>query len=214
MNPQEANKLPPVGVAPSIAVLSALEGTQAYRFLVNPERVQRRSQANYSELPALYTAQPLLNYQHSASTLTLPSVKLWTPANDRDLSGPIQQLEAWTRPTAGKAPPPLQFVWGQLTVERCYLGALELEVTQWRSGAPAQAQGAITLLYAPQTPAPEVEAVPELSARERQQYADVLAEQYPDSETAITEDGRVTVDGEDFGSLRELLGDRVRPGIG
>lgn len=212
MNVTVINALPVLPIERKVARLSTFDGSVFFEFLINPERMQYTLASNFASLPVLNTSQPLVKYQYSETGLSLPEVKLWTPANNRDLSGPLDLLKSWTRPDPTQSVPKLlKFAWGQAVWPRVYLSQFDYEVTQWRSGAPTQAEGSMVFLIAPEVPEAVTEQVQEITAREAEKYTTLLQAKFPGKAIAVSAAGRVTADGEDLGTLSALLGAAALP---
>jgi hypothetical protein len=152
----ESTKLPRLQVQPIFAVLSTFDGSVKYSFMINPEELEESHKAEFAVLPVLATAQPLIRYKSSSSSMSLPDLKFWSDTNDRDLSQVLATLRGWTKPlpTTGE-PALLKFLWGDLVIPRCHLGGFNYKVIQWRSGKPTQATGSMELIYAPEPPKPQ-----------------------------------------------------------
>ena len=144
------------------AKLERIDGKGSYNFLVNPEEIAWSHQAEFSSLPVLYTAQPLVSYKSSSSSLSLPKVLFWTKAHSGDLTDTLSALKAMTRPPApGQQLPILKLTWGDLVAARLYLKAFSYREKQWRSGRVTQAEGNMEFLLSPEPAKAQYSAVPQ-----------------------------------------------------
>ena len=144
------------------AKLERIDGKGSYNFLVNPEEIAWSHQAEFSSLPVLYTAQPLVSYKSSSSSLSLPKVLFWTKAHSGDLTDTLSALKAMTRPPApGQQLPILKLTWGDLVAARLYLKAFSYREKQWRSGRVTQAEGNMEFLLSPEPAKTQYSAVPQ-----------------------------------------------------
>lgn len=144
------------------AELERVDGKGSYNFLVNPEEIAWSHQAEFSSLPVLYTAQPLLNYKSSTSSLSIPRVLFWTKAHSGDLTDTLSALKAMTKPPApGQQLPILKLTWGDLVAARLYLKAFSYREKQWRSGRVTQAEGNMEFLLTPEPAKAQYSAVPQ-----------------------------------------------------
>lgn len=140
----------PLAIAPSWARLASADGKHVFVFLVNPETIRWQHNVSLSSLNVLRSGQPLVNYQHSTSVLTIPKFYLWTTNNSCTVKNEIAALKAMTKPTTlGSSPPILKLTWGELSEDRLILSSVDIEEKQWRSGQPTQAEGSMVFVYAP-----------------------------------------------------------------
>jgi hypothetical protein len=187
------------------ATISTLDGSKAYSFLINPETLEYSYGANFSTLGVLGTAQPLVSYQFSQGSLSIPRVMLLTPGNAQSILGALETLAGWTQPGPNLVPEVLKFTWGQQEIPRCYLESWEYTVSRWRDGLPTSAQGSLRLLYAPEVPEEVRVDVVELTEREISEITPRLQEYFGSDQVTLTPDGQVTVDGQPQGDYREII---------
>lgn len=227
----EYQKLPKVATSPTRAKLERLDGKGAYTFMLNPSLVQQDHKANFSELGVLGTAQPQVVYQNSGTTLRLPGVLITTPGQGYSLEVLIGTLQSFTVPIVpGGSPPLLKFTYGKLLVPRCYLTELSLTSSQWRSGDTVWAEANMVLLYAPETPAPQVSKEVKLSPREQEGNLNNVKIQLsseteqkkwavsPKDKLSIDEKGLVSATDSQgktrpVGDFRDITEGKVRPGL-
>lgn len=225
-NPKVSQSLPRLDRSEVWCTLQPESGGTTYEFLVNPETVVWEHTGSYSNQPVLGTPQPLVKYKYSASILTLPRVLFYTLGNNRDISKVLAQLVAWTKPnTSGGDPEVLTLTWGEMKVPSCYLQNFKTNEQQWRGGRCTQAEGGMTFLIAPEPPKPTIEVTKytKLSPREQQDNAQKILQSSPLAKGLKLEDIKVGTDGQvvvngttgqvKLGSLREVLGDSLRPGL-
>lgn len=154
-------KLSSLAVSQVWAKLARVDGKGHYDFLVNPEEIVWTHQADFSSLPVLYTAQPLVSYKSSVSSLSLPKVLFWTPAHSGDLTAILASLRAMTKPPSpGQQLPILKLTWGNLAESRLYLKSFSYREKQWRSGKVTQAEGNMEFLLAPEPSKAQYSKVP------------------------------------------------------
>ncbi len=153
-------KLQNLSVSPTWAVLESIDKRLRFDFILNPEKVQWNHTANTNELAVLRTSQPLQNFTNSRSTLSLPSVKLWTANNSGSLTRLLSDLKAMTKPNLSGELPVLSLTWGSLKETRVYLTSLEVTEQQWRSGEPTNAECSLSFSLAPEIPKAVYQAVP------------------------------------------------------
>lgn len=124
---------------------------EAVTFEVPPQRIQRGFAAEYNKLAVLKTPQPLLNYQHSDSTIVLPNLLVFGEST----GGVIERLESWTKPTPGLLEPPtLKFEFVHLNLPRIKLAQAEVIEDMWVGGSsPTRMEVTLTLLIYPEPPA-------------------------------------------------------------
>jgi len=151
------NSLPDVEPGQATAILERLDGLGAYTFIVNPEEEQWNYSAEYAKLPVANTAQPIVKYKYSDSTLSLPKVHLWAPGNTKALKALVDNLASFTRPIEpGGIPPALKFSYGEVIIPRCYLKSFQLTSKMRLSGALCMADATMEILMAPELPAVEL----------------------------------------------------------
>ena len=192
------NKLPKLEKSPTKATLSDPLSAKTYTFLVPPESLEFDYRQERSVLNVLSTNAGVSRWKYSQGRLSLPDVKLWTPANDRDLTEPLETLVSWTQDD----PPVLAFQWGSLGLDACYLESFNFKVTQIRTGKPTKAQGSMVLIPAPPIREPlrdlanlEGSEV-RMSEREAEKYSALLDEVFPEAERRVLKpDGTVILDG-------------------
>ncbi len=132
------------------ASLKSLDGKHVFDFLVNPETIVYSHNSNHVSLNVLRSDQPYTSYVSSSSSLSIPKLYLWTPNSRSSINDQMATLKAMTKPTVkGGSPPLLSFTWGLMSEPRVYLTDVDFNVSQWRSGAPTQAEGGMTLLISP-----------------------------------------------------------------
>jgi hypothetical protein len=189
--------LPQLAKSPTRATLTEIGSDTTFTFLVPPQSLKFSYQQERAMQPVLQTNNPLSRWKNSTETLSLPDVRLWTPANDRDLTEPLQTLAQWTR----DQPPVLKFQWGSIGLEKCYLISFDFDIVQIRTGRPTQATGSIKLIPAPDITEPlrdessEDEGVA-LTEREAESYSDLLKVVFPDANRIVLKpDGTVIIDG-------------------
>ena len=184
-------------------------------FEVPPQKVVRSFKTEYNKLAVLKTAQPLLSYQHSGSTVTLPGLLLF---NDK-VGDDLRQLEEWTKPDTSTEPPALKFEFTHLKLERCRIESAEVTEDMWVGGnQPTRAEVTLTLILDPIPPEPkkvEVNTDVKLSPLEKEKYlAQILTKvkanpkKYsykPTSKLDITSDNKVILDGKDIGKLEDFI---------
>lgn len=154
-------KLNNLDVSQVWAKLERVDGKGSYNFLVNPEEVVWSHQADFSTLPVLYTAQPLVRYKSSVSSLSLPKVLFWTPAHSGDLTAILVSLKAMTKPPQpGQELPILKLTWGNLVEPRLHLKSFSYREKQWRSGRVTSAEGNMEFLLAPEPSKAQYSKVP------------------------------------------------------
>lgn len=120
-------------------------------FEIPPQKVNRSFQSEYTKLAVLATPQPLLSYQHSESSITLPNLLVY----GSQTGAIIKLLESWTKPMDGTLEPPtLKFDFIHLNIARCKLEKAEVTEDMWVGGAqPTRAEATITLAIYPEPPA-------------------------------------------------------------
>ncbi len=153
-------KLQSLPVSTTWAVLESLDKRLRFDFILNPEKVQWNHSALTNELAVLRTSQPLQNFTSSKSTLSLPSVKLWTANNSGSLTRILADLKAMTKPSLNGELPILSLTWGSLKETRVYLTSLEVSEQQWRSGEPTNAECNLSFSLAPEVPKAVYQATP------------------------------------------------------
>lgn len=188
-------------------------------FEITPQKINRSFSTEYSKLPVLATHQPLLWYQHSVSTIVLPSLLLF----DKSTGAAIAQLEAWTKPAQGALEPAtLKFNFAHLNLPRCKLESVEVIEDMWKGGAsPTRAEVTLTLLLYPEPPlvktAPAIAQTAtnvKLTDAEKTKYlSQVLVKiksdkkySYKEGDTlAITDDLQVTLNTKPIGKLTDFV---------
>lgn len=156
-------KKTPLAIAPTWALLESMDGKLKFNFLVNPNSIRWSHGVSLSTLNVLRVAQPLVSYQYSTSTLTIPTFYLWTPDHSATVANEIANLKAMTKPVSTDGLPPLlTLTWGSLKETRLILANLDIEEQQWRSGQPTQAEGSMSFIYSPvqKSPVSSTKATP------------------------------------------------------
>lgn len=188
-------------------------------FKVPPQKINRGFQTEYSKLSVLATSQPLLWYQNSVTTLSLPGLLLFGEGTGRD----IALLEQWTKPVEGELEPPtLKFNFAHIDLPRVKLESAEVVEDMWVGGAsPTRAEVSLSLLLYPEPPAVKTAPIPKpegtnvkLSAPEKLKYAlEVTKKVKADPKykykqgdvVAITDQNRVTLNDKDIGALTDFV---------
>lgn len=157
-NPDVLRTLPELPKGQVWLTLTHLNDT--YRFLINPDTVQVRNQAEYSQLPVLNTTQPLYKFKYSEGVLTFPKVLFWTPGDNNDISDITTKLAHWCRQSST-----LDLAYGWLR-ETIKLKSYTVTYTQFRDGKPTKAEGSLECFFTPKLPISKPDLTVKLTQRE------------------------------------------------
>lgn len=183
-----------------------------------PQKINRGFQAEYTKLSVLSTPQPLLWYQSSETTLSIPNMLIFGEGGKA-----LTLLEQWTKPVTGDLEPPtLKFEFVHLNLPRVKLERVEVVEDMWLDGAaPSRYEVSLTLLLYPETPAVKTAPVAKpdgtnvkLSPAEKEKYlAQVTAKVKTDKKynykngdkIEITDALKVTLNGKEIGKLTDFV---------
>ena len=210
----------------SWAILERLDGQGSYQFLMNPESEQWTHSAEFSKLPVALTSQPLVAYKSSETTLSFPSVRLWTPDNSKQLKPLLDTLISFTKPIkAGDDLPLLKLTYGDTVIDRCYLSRFQVTTKMKLGGNVSMVDASMDFLLAPVLP--KVELAPleqsstiKLTDKELTEASKLvlqafesqpkLAEKYKTDpkkdQYGVTADKGVLINGKQVATLEQLLG--------
>ncbi len=188
-------------------------------FTVPPQKINRGFQSEYAKLSVLATPQPLLWYQSSTTTLSLPNLLLYDDGTDKA----IALLEQWTKPLDSTLEPPtLKFNFVHLNLPRVKLESAEIVEDMWKGGAsPTRAEVTLTLLLYPEPPKVKTTPLPKpegtnvkLNPQEKASYiaqvttkvkADKKYNYKPTDKIDITDTNMVTLNGKEIGKLTDFV---------
>ncbi len=210
-----------------------LGSDKSYELLVEPSERSYAYSADYAKLPVIGTANPLLCYKASESSVSLSDVKFWTYGNCKDLTPILKGIASLTQPLASTGEPPIcRMTLGSEVYERVRVNKFSYRVKMHRGGLPTMAEGSIDILIDP-VPAKlttfvDPAKVPlKLSPSEQSSSAKkvrlllegdaVKAKQYNytkgTSIVIVADDGKVTVDEKEVGMLKDILGADTPTGL-
>lgn len=189
---------------------------EAITFDIPPQKVNRSFQAAYTKLTVLATPQPLLCYQQSESTITLPGLLVIGQKTGQV----IKLLESWTKPLEGTLTPPvLKFSFVNLNLPKVVIESAEVVEDMWLGGSDTtRAEVNLTLLLNPDAPAAKVASTKKeevkLSPDEQAKYlaqietkvkADPKYQYKPGDVIELKDDSVVLLRGKEIGKLTDFV---------